>query len=341
MSEETIPSVGIIGAGGIAGVHAEAYSRLSDRITVAAVSDVSLPAAQELAGKLAAESYADYREMLALTALDAVDICLPHHLHADAILAAARAGKHILCEKPMCVTLDEAARVRQAVKDAGVTLMCAHNQLFMPAIAEARRILDSGELGQVYEVHASDAFASSMTSESAGWRAHSATAGGGELIDTGYHPSYLLMYLAGGLPTEVTAMLARHRLSFLDAEDSANVLVRFDNGVVGSITTSWAYQPPSDTERFSVYAAAGSIRGGDDWLSVETADGRSRTQRFPAVDPFAAEISHFARCLSTGERPVHTEVEGSIVLDLIVSAYRSAREGAVANTVAEWMRPGR
>ncbi len=321
--------VGIVGAGGIAGVHAEAYSQLSDRITVAGVSDVNLPAAMRLAGKLSAESYGDYRQMLASAALDAVDICLPHHLHAEAILDAARSGKHILCEKPMCISPDEAALVRRAVEKAGVTLMCAHNQLFLPAVAEAKRVLTSGELGQVYEVCTNDAFASSMTDESAGWRAHPATSGGGELIDTGYHPSYLLVYLAGGLPAEVTAMLANHRLSFLRAEDSAHVLVRFDNGVVGRISTSWAYQPPADTERFSVFAAGGSIRGGDDWLSIETADGRSRTQRFPAVDTFAAEISHFARCLDTGERPVHTQLEGSIVLDLIVSAYRSARDGVV------------
>jgi predicted dehydrogenase len=327
--------IGVIGAGGIAGVHADAYVHLTDRITVTGVSDVNLPAATALAERLNAKPHTDYREMLSSTDLDAVDICLPHHLHAEAIIAAARAGKHILCEKPMCVTLDEAELVGQAVKEAGVTFMCAHNQLFLPAVAEAKRVLASGELGQVYEVRTNDAFQSSMTDESAGWRASAATSGGGELIDTGYHPSYLLLHLAGGLPAEVTAMVANHRMSFLDAEDSADVLVRFDNGVIGNMATSWAYQPPTDTERFTVFGANGSIRGGGEWLSVETADGRSRTLRFPAVDTFAEEISHFARCLETGERPVHTELEGALVLDLITSAYRSAHDGVVVRTLAE------
>src|SRR2546430_1324651 len=188
MSEETTLRIGVIGAGGIAGVHADAYAQLADEITVAGVSDVRPSAARSLAGKLGAEWYDDYREMLALTALDAVDICLPHHLHADAIIAAARAGKHILCEKPMCMTLDEAALIQGAVEDAGVTLMCAHNQLFLPSVTEARRILESGELGQVYEVHTADAFQSSMTGESAGWRAHFSTSRGGETIGTCYHP---------------------------------------------------------------------------------------------------------------------------------------------------------
>lgn len=335
MSEEPKLRVGIIGAGGIAGVHAEAYLQLADTTAVIGVSDVRPSAARSLADSVGAHPYDDYREMLSLPELDAVDICLPHHLHADAIVEAARAGKHILCEKPMCMTLEEAARVRQAVEDAGVTLMCAHNQLFLPSVVEARRVLESGELGQVYEVRTTDAFQSSMSGESAGWRAHSVTSGGGELIDTGYHPSYLLIHLVGGLPLQVTAMLANHRLSFLEAEDSAQVLVRFDNGVVGSISTSWAYQPPAETERFSVFAAHGSLRGSTDWLSVETVDGRSRTLRFPPVDTFAAEIAEFARCLRVGERPIHTEREGSIVLELILSAYRSTREAAVVTMGAD------
>ena len=253
--------VGIIGAGGIAGLHAEAYSQMPETVAVTAVSDINGQAAEALSGKLGATPHEDYHAMLA-TDVDAVDICLPHHLHADAAIAAAQAGKHILCEKPLCTTPEESARVRQAVREAGVTLMCAHNQLFLPAVVAAKQILASGELGDVYEVRTNDAFRTDMTAESAGWRATAATSGGGELIDTGYHPSYLLLHFAGGQPAQVTAMLANHRLGFLDAEDSAQVLVRFDNGVVGNIATSWAYQPPSDTERFAVFGSNGSLRGG-------------------------------------------------------------------------------
>ncbi|WP_194914449.1 Gfo/Idh/MocA family protein [Catenulispora rubra] len=320
--------VGIIGAGGIAGLHGESYAQMPEAVRVTGVSDINPAAAEALSDKLGATPYEDYHAMLAAD-VDAVDICLPHHLHADAAIAAARAGKHILCEKPLCTTPEEAARVREAVADAGVTLMCAHNQLFLPSVVTAKQIIAAGELGDIYEVRTNDAFRTSMTAESAGWRASSATSGGGELIDTGYHPSYLLVHLAGGRPAQVTAMLANHRLGFLDAEDSAQVLVRFDNGVIGNIATSWAYQPPSDTERFSVFGSNGSLRGGAEWLSLETVDGGSRDRRFPAVDTFTAEIEHFVHCLATGERPIHTEVEGSVVLDLIMAAYRAADGGGV------------
>jgi predicted dehydrogenase len=337
--------VGIIGAGGIAGVHAEAYTGVAEAaeavteaatesvvasVVVTAVSDVNRQAAEALAGRLGAAPYEDYLAMLD-SDLDAVDICLPHHLHADAIVAAARAGKHILCEKPLCMTPDESARVRQAVADAGVTLMCAHNQLFLPSVVAAKRLLAAGELGDVYEVRTNDAFRTTLTAESAGWRGDAATSGGGELIDTGYHPSYLLVHLAGGKPAQVTALLANHSLAFLAAEDSAQVLVRFDNGVVGNIATSWAYQPPVDTERFSVFGSNGSLRGGAEWLEVETGNGGPQTQRFPAVDTFTAEIAHFVHCVTTGARPIHTEDEGAVVLDLITAAYRSAETGGLVN----------
>ncbi len=208
---------------------------------------------------MAPSVFLDYRDMLADSVVDAVDICLPHHLHADAIVAAAAAGKHILCEKPLCLTVEEAGEVRRAVDAAGVTLMCSHNQLFMPPVAAARKLLQEGILGPVYEARTTDCFFNDFDPANMGWRAHRSTSGGGELIDTGYHPTYLLLHLIDSEPTEVTAMLSTHRLKFMEGEDSAHVVVRFADGSVGTITTSWAYEPAGSTERFSVVGEAGSL----------------------------------------------------------------------------------
>ena len=87
----------------------------------------------EARGRAGAAAYTDFRQMILEADLDAVDICL-HHLHAEAIVIAAQAGKHILCEKPLCLTVLQAEQVQQAVSAAGVTLMCAHNQLYLPAV---------------------------------------------------------------------------------------------------------------------------------------------------------------------------------------------------------------
>jgi predicted dehydrogenase len=323
--------IGLIGAGGIAGAHVAGYLRNPGVVEFAAVADPVRENAERRAAGTDAAIFASYPEMLAAAELDAVDICLPHHLHRDAIVAAAEAGKHVLCEKPLCLTAAEAADIRAAVRANGVTVMCAHNQLFLPAVAAARATIDSGVLGRVYEVRTTDSFYNDFSPESMGWRATAATSGGGELIDTGYHPTYLLLHLAGGAPIEVTAMLSRHRLDFMEGEDSAQVLVRFDNGVVGSLTTSWAYQPAPGTERFSVVGEKGSLTSDGTSLTVRVrGERRTETFDFEPVHEFAAEVGHFAECLRTGNRPIHTEDEGIQVLGIILAAYRSAAEKTIA-----------
>lgn len=120
--------VGVLGGGGILEAHIRGYRAYADAIKVTAVADVVEETARRRAVELDAAAYTDFREMIFEADIDAVDICLPHHLHAEAIVAAAQAGKHILCEKPLCLTVLQADEVQQAVSAAGVTLMCAHNQ---------------------------------------------------------------------------------------------------------------------------------------------------------------------------------------------------------------------
>jgi predicted dehydrogenase len=322
--------IGLIGAGNIAGAHVAGILRNSDKAVLAAVSDPVPQAAEKRAGDTGAAIYSDYRTMLAEADIDAVDICLPHHLHRDAIVAAAEAGKHVLCEKPLCLTPDEAKSIAEAVERSGITVMCAHNQLFLPAVAKAKELLEAGVLGKVYEVRTTDSFFNDFTPENMGWRASAKTSGGGELIDTGYHPTYLMLHLAGGAPTEATAMLSRHRLEFMEGEDSAQVLVRFDNGVVGSLVTSWAYQPSANTERFSVVGELGSLYSDGTTLNYRLRGQEPVTLEFEPVHEFAAEIEHFADSLANGTRPLHTHKEGTEVLGIILAAYESAKSRTIA-----------
>jgi predicted dehydrogenase len=322
--------VGLIGGGGIVDAHVRGYRAYTDLIEVTAVADVIDETARRRAAELGAAAYTDFRQMILEADLDAVDICLPHHLHAEAIVSAAQAGKHILCEKPLCLTVEEANQVQQAVSTAGVTLMCAHNQLFLPAVSTAKQLLDQGILGTVYEVRITDTFYNDFNPQNMGWRATAATSGGGELIDTGYHPTYLMLHLAGGSPVEATALLSRHRLRFMDSEDSAHVLVRFDNGIVGHMVTSWAYDPPPGTEGFSVVGERGSLHSDGTSLTVTLRGSGSQTYAFEAVDSFVSEIGHFADCLRSGTRPLHTEREGIDVLCLILAAYEGARSRTIA-----------
>ena len=322
--------VGLIGGGGIVDAHIRGYRAYADLIEVTAVADVIDETARRRAAELGAAAYTDFRQMILETDLDAVDICLPHHLHADAIVSAAQAGKHILCEKPLCLTVEQASKVQRAVSTAGVTLMCAHNQLFLPAVSTAKQLLDEGILGTVYEVRITDTFYNDFNPQNMGWRATAATSGGGELMDSGYHPTYLMLHLADGSPVEATSLLSRHRLRFMDSEDSAQVLVRFDNGIVGHLVTSWAYDPPPGTERFSVVGERGSLHSDGTSLTVTLRGSGSQTHDFEAVDSFVSEIGHFADCLRSGTRPLHTEREGIDVLCIILAAYEGARSRTIA-----------
>ncbi|MEV6109563.1 Gfo/Idh/MocA family oxidoreductase [Streptomyces sp. NPDC051940] len=320
-------SIGLIGCGNISRAHLRGYTAVPDLARVTAVADTDPAAAAERAGQAGgARVFTDYRQLIEEADTDAVDICLPHHLHADAVIAAAKAGKHILCEKPLCLTEAEAERIADAVRDAGVTLMCAHSQLTLPAVARARELLDEGALGAVYELRTTDSFFNDFDPSTMGWRADAATSGGGELIDTGYHPAYLLLHLADSRPVSVTAMLSRHRLEFMEGEDSARVLVRFASGAVGEIVTSWAYEAPPFSEKFSVVGERGSL-----WSDGRTLHHKPRGEAatavdFPPVDAVPAVCADFAARLTSGERPPHTEAEGADVLRMILAAYRSAAE---------------
>jgi len=248
--------------------------------------------------------------------VDAVDICLPHHLHAAAIVAAADAGKHVLCEKPLCLTVDEATKVARAVATSGITLMCAHNQLYLAPVRRARELIREGRLGAVYTARTTDSFFHTFDPSTIGWRADRATSGGGELIDTGYHPTYLLLHLIDSQPVEVASMLSRHRLDFMEGEDSAQVLVRFADGSVGTIETSWAYEPAGSTEKFSVVGDRGSLWSDGRGLIFKPRGGEPVAVVEPARDgphTIALEVADFVAGLRHGRRPLDTEVEGIAV----------------------------
>src|SRR5437016_8222464 len=146
--------VGLVGCGGIMGAHLPGWRAVEERAQVTAACDVNQENAKKRADDLGGTAmlYADWKALLADELVDAVDVALPHRLHRDAIVDAAEAGKHILTEKPLCTTLDEARDIESAVKANGVILMCAHNQMFQPAPRLARQWVRDGKIGRVFSL---------------------------------------------------------------------------------------------------------------------------------------------------------------------------------------------
>jgi predicted dehydrogenase len=325
-------NVGLIGCGEIGRVHANAWLTLEKKAVVTAASDVVEASARDMAARVgSAEVFTDYRKLIDEADVQAVDICLPHHLHRDAIVYAARAGKHVICEKPLCLNLSEADEIAGAIRSGGVTMMCAHNQLFDPAVQRAREMLAEGALGEIFFARTCDCFRHTKPHSEWGWRAQSKTMGGGCLIDTGYHPSYLLLNLVGKEPLEVSATSGRYFISTLDGEDSALVIVKFANGAMGEVLTSWAWDWPDGSWQFQLIGEKGQLFGRGRKLLYKPIGWQPATLELPQNNNFAAELEHFADCLAAGRRPVNTNVEGTSVLKLILGAYQSMSEKRVVS----------
>ena len=323
--------VGIIGCGGIAQAHAKgwAQAQMEGRAQVQATCDADLGKAELLAEKLGAGAVFDGWEGVLKSDVQAVDICLPHYLHRDAIVAAADAGKHVMVEKPLCLSMEEAEDIRVAKRRSGITIMCAHNQLFHSAVGHARRAIQEGMIGRVLSARTVDCFHISRTAEQWGWRAKLTTSGGGCLIDTGYHPSYMLLYLVGEKPTAVAAMNGNYLQPLIEGEDSANVLVRFEGGAVGNIFTSWAWDVPGSSWQFQVTGEKGQVYGRGSRFFFKPVQSDPIEESLTPVDAFEAEVAHFVACIEEGKPPLQTEEDGITVLKVILAAYESDREQKV------------
>lgn len=311
------------------GAHLPGWKAVTDRATITAACDVIEDRAKQRASELNPDArlYTDWNQMLADGVVDAVDIALPHHLHCAAILAAANAGKHVMTEKPLCITLDEAKEIAAAVKANGVTLMCAHNQMFEPAPRTARQWIRDGKIGRVFSLRTVDCFFAkgSQKPNGWGWRGQLATAGGGCAIDTGYHPTYMLISIANSEPKEVVSFGANYNQPYLEGEDSAQTMIRFENGAVGTLQTSWGYNVPNGHWQIHAIGELGQIYGRGNTLYFQPLEGETEKHELEPENGFVGEIKHYVECMETGKTPEQSLYEGTTVLKVILGGYESDR----------------
>lgn len=333
--------IGIVGAGGIAVEHAKGWQANAPRGAIAAIADVTAERAQALADRFTggtARVYQDYEALVADAAVDAVDICLPHHLHTEAIVAAARAGKAVLCEKPLSTAFEDAAVIDAALRETGVVFMAAHNQLFQPSLVEARQVLAAGVLGRPFVLRSMEAFqhrdfrlgrvASHQGSGESpwAWRIDPRKMGGGTVIDTGWHATYRILALADERPVEVAAMTDRFYVHDLPAEDTGALLVRFASGAIGQIFTSWACAPIGNWQ-FEVMAENGSLAGGGVTLVHQLHGWPHAAERtFEPTHTVTAEIKHFLDVVQRGVPNLAPFEQSARALQLTTAAYRAAAE---------------
>ena len=335
--------VGIIGSGFEADIHAASFGIMPEEAEVAAVASPTPGHAAELARRYSIPAvYSDYREMLADPAIEMVTIAAPNHLHAAMTIDCARAGKHVVCEKPMAMTLAEADEMIDVCRRSGVLLLYAEELFFTPKYVRAREMADQGAFGRVYLVKQSEKHFGPHSD----WFWDVRRSGGGVLMDMGCHGIAFCYWFYGRKPIRsVYAHLATHvHGAKTKGEDDALCILEFEGGAVGLVETSWARRGGMD-DRVEVYGEGGvtyaNLHMGNALptyseygfgYAVEKAPD-TRGWSYPVFDElwnygFPHEMRHFARCVRGREEPQATGEDGRVVLEALFAAYASAGRGA-------------
>jgi UDP-N-acetyl-2-amino-2-deoxyglucuronate dehydrogenase len=336
---------GIIGAGNIAQVHAEALRDLPGaRLRAVLARDEART--RPLAERHGAEAVTDADRFFARPDIHAVSICTPSGTHAELGIRAAAAGKHVLVEKPIDVTLDRARALIEACRRHGVQLGVIFQSRFMPAVAFTKRLLDGGLLGRLY---VADAYVKWYRApayyEAARWRGTLALDGGGALINQSIHTVDLLQHFAGPV-AQVFGHTARLRHPQIEGEDTAVAVLKYKSGAMGVLegTTSVA---PGYPRRLELHGERGSlVLDGNDVtaLDVEGAsaekaelerlrqaakdasDGSSNPMNLD-VTAHRRQFEDFVAAVRDGRSPLLSGDEGLKALEIVLAVYRSAGSG--------------
>lgn len=346
--------VGLIGCGGIAKrAHLPAMAHLTDRLRLVATADINAAAAQEAAAPWGATAYTDYTAILERKDVDMVLIATPEFLHRDQVVAAAEAGKQILCEKPMAPSLAEADDMLRACQRAGVRLMIGHSRRFTRRYLEVRQAIDRGEIGEVRlgrenerrprpPVPRQGGTASALQARSEGyWIAGHWTSDPklslGTALTNGIHEMDLLRWFTGAEPV---AIAAEHNITVQGnpgVPDFLSFMIHFDNGAIGSAEIANCIPPSYPAfHQFELYGNAGAIRAKDQEL-LSITHYRDDGADFPDsshillhhLAAYVREQAAFIQAMQTDSAVPLAPENGRAALELALAAVESARSGKV------------
>ncbi|WP_203567569.1 Gfo/Idh/MocA family protein [Aestuariimicrobium ganziense] len=336
--------IGIVGTGNIARYrHLPCFTEneSADLVAVCDIKpDVLAAAAKDFD---VPQSYADYREMYEKAGLDAVVVSTPNDVHAPATIAALESGLHVLCEKPMALDPAEGQAMLDAANRTGKVLTFGFHYRHMPETMAARRVVDSGELGDVYMVRVTALRRRGIPSW--GTFVHKHIQGGGAMIDFGVHLLDSALWLMGNpKPVEVTASLSQRlgkhpnvnswgdwNYQEFTVEDQVAAFVRFENDVTMMLECSWAINIPESKENISLSGTKAGLEVFP--LSVNKADHEMLTTWTPdwvpgaKVDPGDHQAADFIDSILGGGHPTTKPEQALQVTQIVDAMYRSAEAG--------------
>lgn len=338
--------IGIIGCGKIAQVrHIPEYLKQKD-VKLTGFYDMNHERAGQLAQKYHARAYDSCEELLDAPEIDAVSVCTANATHAQISMQALRAGKHVLCEKPMAVTMKDCVQMVETAKETGKYLMIAQNQRLTKAHRKAKEMVDAGEIGKLLTFRTTFGHGGPETwSVDAGkntWFFDEKRAAMGAMADLGVHKTDLIRYLASADVETVTA-----KLFTTDKRDADGNLIRVDDnavciyqltgGITGTMTASWTYYGAEDNSTI-LYGTEGILRIYDDpsaALVLIKKDGE--VQKFD-VEPIQTNdhqtdsgvVKAFTESIRDRKEP---EISGAAVLNSMQAVFAAKRSSEEERTV--------
>lgn len=346
----------VVGLGTIGSVHAEWYTQLPESNLVA-VCDAREGVAKKTAERYGVRAYTDYRELVDDKNVEAITVAVPNYLHHDVAVAAARAGKHLAVEKPMCVTLEEADEMISEAKKAKVVDLYTENLCFAPSYKLAKEVVDKGGVGNPYlcKAYESDDIVVGSKGEADvvanSWYLDPKKAGGGKLMSTGVHAIQYVRHVfdkarALRVHAEIIDSIGLQKPKMM--EDMALVTIRFEGDRIGEIHTGF-YMTGGSDDRAEIYGNKGTIfldlyRRNEIRVHSHVGYGNlgqsmftpppdaDRGWSFPIPEEkydlgYYHEQRHFLQCVMKQTRPIVNFDDGRATLEIILAAYKSHATG--------------
>ena len=312
---------GLVGCGDIARKRVAPALCDLDNCELVAVSRADAARAESFAAEFGAKRWhADWRQLIEDPLVEAVYVATPVHLHAEQAVAAAEAGKHVLCEKPLALTVAECERMNAAAEANGVRLGVAYYRRFYPAVERIREVLESGEIGVpvVAQVNAFERFDPAPENPRR-WLLDRRQSGGGPMFDFGCHRIEVLINLFGDV--KAVKGLASNVVYGREVEDTACALIQFERGTQAVLSVTHAACAPQDT--LEIFGSEGSVRVevlNEGRLRVRSKDGERVESHPPHANLHQPLIDDFTQAVVEGRAPRvdgHTGQKVSEILELI------------------------
>lgn len=338
--------IGQIGAGFISGVHHDAFGFVP-QAEVVAVCDVDKVRAQAFAKKKGIpDVYDDLNEMLTRKDIDAVTVGIPNFLHHEICLKIANAGKHVIVEKPLALTLAQVDEMIDVCQKQGVVLGYAEELCYVPKFVHAKKIIDAGAIGEVFCVKQAEKHAGPYSP----WFWQADTAGGGILMDMGCHSIEFCRWMLGKPAVKSVYcqadLFVHDQITKLD--DHIIMIIEFEGGKVAMVESSWTLKGGmisvgeihgkkgvvnvnllQDGMGFKVFSENGY--GEDDFEIADTKGWHHPEWEWNWQNGYPQEMQDFVNCMITGGTPVETGIDGRVVLEIMIAGYMSAAEGRKVN----------